>query len=209
MVATLPEALLLLALHDDKGTVHAAAFLALDHGLRAAVLAELKLRGHLQVRSDGQVRWPPRPPPPPTAPVLAAAWRALQGAPSPGPIEDWLGRLEALRDLRERVAEGLTARGVLARGGSEKMGLEVATHAMTDDALEREVREAVGDGLDAADAVAPRVGVLIALTVACHLEAVVFGERAEEADARAAWVADRDAVVRAAVGAIARAEGEW
>jgi hypothetical protein len=38
---------------------------------------------------------------------------------------------------------------------------------------------------------------------------VVGGEKAEDADALAGWVSDRDAIVSAAVRAIAEAEGEW
>ena len=53
---TLPEHLLLIALHDEKGTVHPAAYLALDSGLRGAVLAELRLQGRIQTGTNGQVR---------------------------------------------------------------------------------------------------------------------------------------------------------
>ena len=55
----------------------------------------------------------------------------------------------------------------------------------------------------------PRLGALIGLSVACHLDTVVFAERADEADARATWVADRDAILRAVVEVIAQAEGQW
>jgi hypothetical protein len=61
MHVPLPEALLLFALHDAKGTVHSVAFLAIDHALRAAVLCELKLRGHVQTRLPSEIRHHPRP----------------------------------------------------------------------------------------------------------------------------------------------------
>lgn len=220
MRLTLPEALLLFALHDAKGTVHKVAFLAIDHGLRAALLAELKLRGHVQARlpgalqttpSEGEIRHHPRPSDPPTMPILRDALSALATAPSPAPPRAWLQRIsEVMPDLRERLTAVLEQRGILGKVDRERAGLtdEVA-HPLADGAVEAWQRAATLAALGRGDEIHPRDGVLVALTVACHLQHVVFGERAEEAEARAAWVAEREVIVAAAQRAIAEAEGEW
>ena len=75
----LPEALLLFALHDDTGTVVSSAFLSLDHTLRGAILAELRLRGFVQTRSDGMLRLHPEPPEARLEPVLAQALAVIGG----------------------------------------------------------------------------------------------------------------------------------
>lgn len=212
MNVTLPEALLLFALHDAKGTVHSVAFLAIDHALRAAVLAELKLRGHVQTRLPSEIRHHPRPPEAPTLPILRDALAALATAPSPGPVKAWSLRLAAVMpDLRERLTALLEHRGILAKIDRERAGLtdEVA-FPLTDAGVEDDLKKALLGGLDAGPDIAPREGVLLALTVACHLHPlVVGGERSDAAEDRAGWVSDRDAIVAAATRAISEAEGEW
>jgi hypothetical protein len=53
MQPTLPEELLLLALHDENGTVIPAAASVLNGALIGAVLMELGLTGHLRENPDG------------------------------------------------------------------------------------------------------------------------------------------------------------
>jgi hypothetical protein len=77
-----------------------------------------------------------------------------------------------------------------------------------DPSVERGLVDEALAALDQGDAIPPRLGALIGLTVACHLANVVFGDRADAADACATWVADRDAILRAVVEAIASTEGE-
>ena len=212
MQVTLPEALLLFALHDAKGTVHSVAFLAIDHALRAAVLSELKLRGHVQTRLPSEIRHHPRPPEAPSLPILRDALAALASAPSPGPVKAWSLRLAAVMpDLRERLTVLLEHRGILGKIDRERSGLtdEVA-FPLTDTGAEEALKRSLSDGLEAGTDISPRDGVLLALTVACHLHPmVVGGEKAEDAEGRAGWVSDRDAIVSAAMRAIAEAEGEW
>ena len=51
----LPEALFLLALHDERGTVHPSAYIALDQGLRAALIGELRARKRVREVQDDDV----------------------------------------------------------------------------------------------------------------------------------------------------------
>jgi hypothetical protein len=219
-MSTLPETLLLFALHDDRGTVHSAAFLALEPALRGSVLSELKLRGHLQVRNttvdgapNGEIRWHPSPPPRPREAYLRDAMDVLSGLEAPAPVGRWLALLaKGLPDLRARVSSALERRGILVSTERELPSRTVTpavTYPLSNPTAERDLRDEVVRALDEGDAVSPRLGILVGLTVACHLDAVVFGDRAEEADARATWVADRDAILRAVVEVVAQAEGQW
>lgn len=210
MNVSLPEALLLFALDDDKGTVHPAAGLALDFVLRGAVLSELRLRGNLQSRASGNLRHARRPPPPPGNPVLRDGLEALVDAPSPAPVAAWMQELARHRPLlRADVIDLLGRRGVLEATDHGAPGLERRLHHATDRATERGLREQAHAALDAGAAAVPRLALLVAFTVASHLEPVVFGHRSEEAENFAGWVADRDSVLRAVVQAVAEAEGRW
>jgi len=205
---SLPEALLLFALHDERGTVHPSAFIAIDHGLRAAVLAELRLGGFVQTKRDGQVRRHPEAPEAPPHPLLAEAWQLLADAPA-GPCEDWIKRLEGVLDLRRRLARGLADRGVLrAEGRHRTMLPEQLTFPLDDPAVEAALVARMQQALGVGERVSPRDGTLIGLTVACHLEPWVFGEASGEARERARWVAKRDAIVRA-LGAVVQQAETW
>ncbi|MEM6926855.1 MAG: GPP34 family phosphoprotein [Myxococcota bacterium] len=203
---SLPESLLLFALHDERGTVHPSAFIAIDHGLRAAVLAELRLQGFLQTKRDGQARRHPEAPDRPAEALLAEGWTTLADQP-PGPTEAWVKGLTALSDLRMRIARGLADRGVLrAEGRLRTMLPDQLTFPLDDASVEAELVEGLRHALTLGERVPPRDGTLIGLTVACHLEPWVFGERVDEAVALARWVTDRDAIVRALVAVVQQAE---
>lgn len=203
-VLSLPDALLLFALHDDQGTVQASAFLALDSTLRGAVLSELRLKGHVQTRTDGRLRHAPQPPAPPEEPVLARSLAALKGVDS---VDRALIAIQhAVPEVRDDLVQGLIARGLLleavvARG-------EVV-HPTGDPEIEARMREAVIDAVGHGEVVGARLGVLVALTVAAHLEDDVFpsARLRAQAAAMAAWVGERDSVVRAVREAVERVEG--
>jgi hypothetical protein len=114
-------------------------------------------------------------------------------------------------DLRERLTALLEHRGILAKIDRERAGLtdEVA-FPLTDAGVEESLKASLVSGLDAGPDIAPRDGMLLALTVACHLHPLVVGpERSDDAEDRAGWVSDRDSIVAAAMRAISEAEGEW
>lgn len=208
---TLPEALMLLALHDAKGTVHSAAFLALDPALRAATLAELRLRGHLQTRATGEIRRKTGATAGPPNRLVDEALAALPRGEAPGSVADWLGVLEkAMPDVRDRCMSSLTDAGVLEVAELERANLpDAVTYLPARPEVEAQVLQQLLAGVESGPSVTPRIGTLLALTVACHLEAVVF-DKGTRAAARslADWVAERDAVVRAVREQISRIEGE-
>ncbi len=209
MSVSLPEALLLFALHDDRGTVHSVAFMAIEHGLRGAVLAELRLRGYLSTNSRGQIRHRPDAPGAPSHPVIQRALATLHPAPADDNVASWLDALAiGVPTLRDDLTEVLKRRNILSVVDRSVMGLPTAeTHPAaemdTEVALAAELRASLADG----DDIKPRQGTLLALVVACHLEAVVLGASAADGVLRADWVAERDAVVRRVRDHVSQAEG--
>ena len=157
-MSTLPEALLLFALHDDRGTVHSAAFLALEPALRGSVLTELKLRGHLQVRNVGTVaqgtrpaiRWAPNAPPRPIELYLRDAMDVLTSVPSPSPVGVWLDALaRGLPDLRARVSSALERRGIVisAERDPPSRTVPAIAYPLSDPSAERILRDEVNAAL--------------------------------------------------------------
>jgi hypothetical protein len=203
------EALLLFALHDDKGTVAASAFMALDTTLRGGLLAELRLRGFVQTHVSGELRPHPNPPRPPAEPVLAAAWGVLSANADARPVADALTELErGIPDLRDALTAQLALRGILGEATIERMGLpDDVVYPMADESHEANLRAMVDHAVRVdGTQVSPRIGTLIGLAVAAHLEADLFSD-VDAAMALADWVAERDGVLRAVREAVERVEG--
>jgi len=204
---SLPEALLLFALHDERGTVHPSAFIAIDHGLRAALVAELRLHGFIQTKRDGQTRRHPDAPDAPSDPLLAESWDLLSSRTDPSPCEGWVKALAGIADVRMRLARGLADRGVLrAEDRHRTMLPNQLTFPLEDPSVEAGQIEGARRALVLGDRLPPREGTLIGLTVTCHLEPWIFGDVAGEARSRAKWVSERDAIVRALQIVVQQAE---
>ena len=210
---TLPEHLLLIALHDSRGTVHPAAFLALDIGLRAAILSELRLQGRLQTSASGHMRRNPDGCEPTGFPVLDRALDVLAAQPQPGPTKDWLLALESgLPEVRAALTEMLASRGILGQADKERIGLPGSiTHPMLDETAEMDMKQRLADAVDGdPNETSPRLGALIALAASCNLVYAAFEPAQRDvALARADWVAKRDAISRALREVVAQTEGTW
>ena len=209
MSLPLPEALLLFALHPERGTILPSAYLAIDVALRGAVLAELKLTGHVQARLDGQVRVPPHRRDRPLHPVLRDAMDLLaEDDREPPTVRRWYQRLdERMPDLRDRLGAVLCRRGILRSEDRQRSSLpQQATLPATDPGVRDDLVLLLRASLDDGDEVTPRDGMLLALVVAARLEQAVFGELAELARSRADWVCKRDVLMRAASSMVAEAE---
>lgn len=210
MTLTLPETLLLFALHDDRGTVHSVAYIGLDHALRGALVAELKLRGHVQVKASGDIRFHPQPPPPPPEPLLRDTLALLASARNPAPVSNWLETIgSAMPDLRARVLGALEVRRIVAPLSRGRGSIPPVPPRPDEERPDRATRRELLAGLDDREQISPRLGILTAFIVAVHLDLVVFESRREEAEQLAAWVSDRDSIVRAVISTIRRAEGDW
>ncbi|MBX2796239.1 MAG: GPP34 family phosphoprotein [Myxococcales bacterium] len=208
MSLPLPDALFLLALHPTRGTVHAAAYRAIEHGMRAAVLLELKLRGYIQVKRDGQGRVHPDAPEPPGHVLLRDTLDAMRRDAERCTVEAWLDLVQReVPDLRGPVVRRLQQAGILRAVERERIMLPDQITLPTADPAPREDLLAVARAaLDAGDALKPRHGALVGLVVACHLERPVFEVRARAASLCADWVAERDAIVRTLRRVVAETE---
>ncbi len=205
---SLPDALVLFALHDDKGTIHPSAFLAIDHGLRGAVLAELRLRGHIRTWRNGRLVVDTDAEPP-ADPLLQEALLFLEPE---GTVLDALTALsDALPDLRSRLIGRLESAQVLSSEHQERSFLPGSTaHPMTDGALEGAMLQKLLDAGEAGTEVRPRDGLLLALAEASNLLATLLPEEHLQAASKTAeLVRTRDAISSSVIEAVERTEGIW
>lgn len=166
------EELLLLALDDESGKVVVSE---LDKGLAGAVLIELALLERVRIAEKGETvragRLVLKPGPQPGHPVLADAVRVLSAKEGRKP-QDVLGTLA--KGLRERLADGLVAAGVLRRERRKVMGLFPTQRLPAQDSgHETGVREKIVAALNAAGH-DERTAALIALLSALRAVTTVF-----------------------------------
>lgn len=111
----LHEALLLLALHDEKGTVLGSNGCLLPLG--GALLADLLLDGLIRIDGgererlvhavDGTRH---------ASPLLDECLAAIRKAARPAGVQRWIARFATIPRLKHRVADGLCGRGILRKG---------------------------------------------------------------------------------------------
>lgn len=209
MMLSLPESLLLFALHDQRGTLRSSAYLSIDAALAGAVLGELVLRGNLRLRSDGDTRWDDRRT---DSPLLQAALEALEDTPTHGRIEALLVALETnLPDLRDRVTTALVSRGALARDVIDREGLaDTSTLPAQDGTFEEAMIQHVRAAVACGSSVPRRLGLLVALIHLCELwPAFDDPSLAGQGRILGEWVLGRDRLVQAVHITIQKAEGTY
>jgi hypothetical protein len=109
----LPDELLLLALHDEHGTIIRAAAPTLRGALVGAAMMELSLRGRLSEDTDGRIVADPTPT---GDTILDDVCLRIAGADRGESAAAWVRRLEQeLPDLHDRLLERMVAAGVLER----------------------------------------------------------------------------------------------
>jgi hypothetical protein len=110
---TLAERLLLLALHDEEGSVVWRSSVALPYGLTGAVLQELALRGNVAYRENKIVVIDSTP----TGDEILDEALLLMGREKKSrDAKHWVNRLRGdLKDLKEICLDRLVAKGVLRR----------------------------------------------------------------------------------------------
>lgn len=207
----MPEAILLFALHDTKGSVRPSAFLSVDTALRGGVLGELLVRGAIRVRRDGAVRLTGTRDL--TSPILLQALRTLEGNEEPSNVDRWLYLLKRrYPTLREAVGQSLVRRGALTPDVHDReSGLRDGSLLRTADPsieknMVKQVRLAVACGSD----VPRRMGILIGLIHVCDLWSA-FEDPVLTANGRGTgeWVLGRDPLCQAVRTAVHRVEGTF
>jgi len=171
----LHEEILLLALDDDKGSVPMSASMW-QNAAGGAMVSELLLAGRVRTTDDKKPRLEVVDPTPLGDAVLDAALAEMAGAKKPKKGAEWVQKFGGRSKLKEQIADGLVAKGVLREEQGKVLWVFNTTHYPERDGRhEREVvrrleRAIFHDGA----AVDPRTLVLVALSQAASLLPLVF-----------------------------------
>jgi hypothetical protein len=173
----LHEEVMLLALHDDKGTICSENY---PYAIGGAILAELLLAGRLRVDEEGKKRFVGvRANQPLGDPVIDDCLAKVAQAKRRATIQTWVGRFGNLRDLKHRVAQRLCKRGIL-RADEDKV-LWIFTrkiYPQIDPAPERELVERLRKAIFTdAKGVDPHTVVMVSLAHVAGLLRLVFDRK--------------------------------
>ncbi|MDX2175840.1 MAG: GPP34 family phosphoprotein [Candidatus Sumerlaeia bacterium] len=164
---TLPEQLVLLGLEDRKGTLAWRCFPYFDDALAGALLAELDLRGLLDIGPDGRARGREAAGEPPAG-VLGAVHRMLLGG-EPLPLRAWISHVATTPNLLHDLSEELVAKDVLERHEDRFLFLfHRTTYPLHDSTPEKQLHAEIRVLADGG-AVSPRMGALVSLAGAVDL----------------------------------------
>ncbi|MCD9623916.1 GOLPH3/VPS74 family protein [Rhabdothermincola salaria] len=187
------EELLLLVLHDEKGTPKGTyANLA----LAAGVLGELVTEGRLEVADDKKGTVTVADASPTGEAVMDRVLDKIASARRPRPLKSWIDRIADMRGLRDRVAEPLVEQGVLHEESTKVLGLFTRTRYPEADPepeqelVERLRRAVFGDG--ATSEVDEQTCLVVAVASSAELLPRIFGRKevAGRKDRIAALAAD-------------------
>ncbi len=106
------EEVLLLALDDDKGTTEFGAMYT--NGMGGAILAELVSLQAVKIADDRKKTVTAVAGAVVSDPILGEAFQLIQGAKKPKKAGDWVMKFSGLKDLKDRTARQLVAKGVLS-----------------------------------------------------------------------------------------------
>src|SRR6266496_1548431 len=173
MEPTLPDELLLLALHDERGSVIPAAAPVLNSTLVGAILMELALRGRLSDNADGTLSADPAPT---GDEILDDVTRRIASAEQPRDGRTWVVQLNRhMPDLKDRLLARLVAAGVLEQRDRRIFWVFPSrSFPLADGATERQARDRIRAVV--LDGATPdqRTAALISLVRACNLNDEVF-----------------------------------
>lgn len=187
MELTLAEELLLLALHDAKGSVRIRAA---KPGLAGALLADLGRSGGIRVASK---KIEPTSVQAHANPTLVRALATIAGSKKPRPAAHWIKRLPVeLRPIVDTLAQRLVDQGVLGRQRKTLLGLFPTNYFPTLDheperLLRERLRTVLVDGAAPTEQDALLIGLLVPLNL---IKDLVNRQERKQAKARAKEVAD-------------------
>jgi golgi phosphoprotein 3 len=206
----LHEQLLLLALHDEKGTMHTWLF---AYAAAAAILVELIDRGKLGVEHvKAQAILNAAETSPTGQALLDDVLRQVANLPRPLPVESWITSIAASAGLQDRIADALCQRGILARSEGRVLWVfSRKTYPTADAAPEKALVAALAAELTGTAPLTAHGSVLLALAHETNILAHVFDsaqlaahrDRINQAMKLDTLAPAQQDVVRAAVAAIA------
>ncbi|MGH7577176.1 MAG: GOLPH3/VPS74 family protein, partial [Longimicrobiales bacterium] len=172
----LHEQVLLLALHDEKGTISDSMF---AYAVAGAMVSELLLRGALRVEQVKKKKMlaigDPRPV---GVRVLDECLDRVRSAKRRADVATWIGRLANMKNLKHRVAERLYLMGVLRKEEGRVLWVFPRVVYPTanpgpEQRLVDELRTAVAEDGE----VDPRIAILVALTRSSGILGNVVGKK--------------------------------
>ncbi len=209
---TLPEQLLLLALHDQKGTILSSASISIEYGLAGAVLTELALREKVEIRDKKLVLVDASST---GDDVLDQAISHIKNSAKQRKADHWLNKLSGKKiNIKASMLEGLVKKGILKLEEHKILWIFDSPHYPTKDASEEKaIKEQLRRLVLYRDALETRTAVLMGLVNACGLTAEIFTKDERKAARKrikeimeneqiARAVADTVAGVQAAVAAV-------
>lgn len=173
----LHEELLLLALHDRKGTNAFAAML--DQGLAGALLAELLLDERVEIRAEGKRGLVTVIDPRPLGdPVLDEALARLRDARRRADPQAAVGRLAKIKELRHKTARTLCRRGVLRESEDQILLLfRRRVYPTVDPGPERDLIQRIRSVLEGGSDPDPRTLTLISLADSTRALSAIFDRK--------------------------------
>ena len=177
----LHEEILLLALHDDKGTIEVGSMYA--YAVGGALLAELVVRGRVELTGPEKKRMVELVDRKPIgARLLDESLTRIANAKRRASVGTWVSRLAGSKKLRDRLADGLCQRGILR--AEEKEVLLVfkrRTYPALDPEPESDIVERLRSTIFTDADVDARTVVLLSLAEAAGLLHMVFDKKALKA----------------------------
>jgi hypothetical protein len=202
----LGEKLMLLALHDEKGTVLSSASMSLEYGLSGAVLMELVLRGRLRadkknlVIVDAALTGDD---------ILDEALTKIKQSKRDRNTKYWVDKLSrGIKDLKGRLLDRLIDKGILRTEKRRILGvISSQRYPMEDAKAEQEVRDRIRAVILGGATLDPRIAMLISLVNACGLVDEIFSrEERKLARKRIKEIAKKDLIGKTVSDTVAEIE---
>ena len=201
---TLPEQLLLLALHDEKGTILSTASISIKYGLAGAVIMELALREKVEIRdkklvlvNDSYTG----------DNVLDEALTQIKKLGKGKNAGYWVNKLQSIK-IQELMLDRLVDKGILKTEEHKILWIFDSPHyPMKDSEEESEIREQIRRIVLHKDIAETRVAVLIGLVNACRLTNEIFSkEERKEAKKRIKEIIENDLIAKAVADTVVAIE---
>ena len=174
---SLPEEIMLLALHDEKGTTGLESLY--QYAIGGAVLAELLMRQRIRLDSSKKKAVYLANAKPLGDPLLDDCLALVQKAKKPAAAPTWVSKFAGTKNLKHRLAMRLCDRGIISADEDKILLLFTRRiYPEIDPQPEREIverlRRAIFSDTDRLD---PRTAVLVALAHSAGLLATAFDKK--------------------------------
>jgi hypothetical protein len=174
MRLNLAEELLLLGMHDEKGTVVLAAGTALPYGLGGALLMELMLEGRLDLTGKEVTGVDPSPL---GDDILDEALANIQQSKRNRKPQYWVERFCGVKNPKDRLLERLVTKGILRREEHRILWvIPTQRYPTEEEEPELEVRARVRAAVLAGETPEPRTALLLSLVDACDLVGEIWSK---------------------------------